>query len=91
MWIFSTRSGYASISFQTALSPCRPRRSPKASREKVWEPFYRLDRDASSAVAGSGIGLSVVRELATKIAEAQQAELVTMEQLLRERGGQPLP
>ena len=32
-----------------------------------------------------------VRELATKIAEAQQAEVVTMEQMLRERGGQPLP
>ena len=40
---------------------------PKAARERVWEPFYRLDRDASSAVAGSGIGLSVVRELATKL------------------------
>jgi uncharacterized protein (DUF305 family) len=31
-----------------------------------------------------------VRELATKIAQAQQAEVVTMEQMLRERGGQPL-
>jgi uncharacterized protein (DUF305 family) len=31
-----------------------------------------------------------VRDLATKIAQAQQAEVVTMEQLLRERGGQPL-
>ncbi len=32
-------------------------------RERIWTPFYRLDRDAGSAVAGSGIGLSVVREL----------------------------
>ena len=31
-----------------------------------------------------------VRDLATKIAQAQQAEVVTMEQLLRERGGRPL-
>jgi uncharacterized protein (DUF305 family) len=31
-----------------------------------------------------------VRDLATKIAQAQQAEVVTMERLLRERGGQPL-
>ncbi|MFL5910136.1 MAG: DUF305 domain-containing protein [Gaiellaceae bacterium] len=31
-----------------------------------------------------------VRDLATKIAQAQQAEVVTMEQMLRERGGQPL-
>jgi signal transduction histidine kinase len=38
---------------------------PENCRTQVWEPFYRLDRDASSAVAGSGIGLSVVRELAT--------------------------
>jgi signal transduction histidine kinase len=39
---------------------------PKDRRERVWEPFYRLDRDAESAVAGSGIGLSVVRELAAQ-------------------------
>ncbi|HJU66210.1 MAG TPA: HAMP domain-containing sensor histidine kinase, partial [Gemmatimonadaceae bacterium] len=32
-------------------------------RDRIWEPFYRLERDASSAIAGSGIGLSVVREL----------------------------
>ena len=31
-----------------------------------------------------------VRELAGKIASAQQAEVVTMEQMLRSRGGQPL-
>jgi uncharacterized protein (DUF305 family) len=31
-----------------------------------------------------------VRDLATKIAQAQQAEVVTMERMLRERGGQPL-
>jgi len=30
----------------------------------VWSSFYRLDRHANSAVAGSGIGLYVVRELA---------------------------
>src|SRR5918999_378182 len=39
---------------------------PKDRRDRVWEPFYRLDRDAESAVAGSGIGLSVVRELAAQ-------------------------
>ena len=31
-----------------------------------------------------------VRELATKVVQAQQAEVVTMEQMLRKRGGQPL-
>ena len=33
-------------------------------RERVFAPFYRLERDANSAVAGSGLGLAVVRELA---------------------------
>jgi len=37
---------------------------PPRERERVWGSFYRLDRDANSAVAGSGIGLYVVRELA---------------------------
>jgi signal transduction histidine kinase len=37
---------------------------PARERERVWESFYRLDRHASSSVAGSGIGLYVVRELA---------------------------
>ena len=35
--------------------------------------------------------LGYVRDLASKMAGSQQAEVVTMEQLLRERGGQPLP
>ena len=30
----------------------------------MWNSFYRLDRDANSSIAGSGIGLYVVRELA---------------------------
>ncbi|HEX9108072.1 MAG TPA: HAMP domain-containing sensor histidine kinase, partial [Longimicrobiales bacterium] len=34
-------------------------------RDKVFDPFYRSPRDAGSAVAGSGIGLAVVREIAT--------------------------
>jgi len=36
---------------------------PAARREEVWEPFRRLDGAALSHVAGTGIGLSVVREL----------------------------
>jgi signal transduction histidine kinase len=38
---------------------------PSADRERVWLRFWRLERDRDSAVAGSGIGLAVVRELAT--------------------------
>jgi signal transduction histidine kinase len=37
---------------------------PPADRERVWERFWRLERDRGAAVAGTGIGLSVVRELA---------------------------
>lgn len=37
---------------------------PRRERERVWSSFYRLDRHANSSVAGSGIGLYVVRELA---------------------------
>ena len=36
---------------------------PEGERAVVWEPFRRLARDANSAIAGSGIGLSVVRRL----------------------------
>jgi signal transduction histidine kinase len=38
---------------------------PVADRERVWEPYVRLDRDAEGATGGSGIGLAVVRELVT--------------------------
>jgi signal transduction histidine kinase len=37
---------------------------PRPDRERVWDRFWRLERDRGSAVAGSGIGLAVVRELA---------------------------
>lgn len=37
---------------------------PPRERERVWDSFYRLEHHANSAVAGSGIGLYVVRELA---------------------------
>ena len=65
---------------------------PKDHRDKVWEPFYRLDRDADSAVAGSGIGLSVVRELATKhggsatIEDSRAGARVVVELPLRRHG-----
>jgi len=32
-------------------------------KERIWERFVRLDRESKSAVAGTGIGLAVVREL----------------------------
>ena len=36
---------------------------PPSERERIWERFYRLERDRRSVVAGAGIGLAVVREL----------------------------
>lgn len=36
---------------------------PREDRVRVWEPYVRLNRDAESSTGGSGIGLSVVREL----------------------------
>jgi len=40
---------------------------PLADRDRVWQGYYRLQREARSAVAGSGIGLAVVRSLATEM------------------------
>jgi signal transduction histidine kinase len=36
---------------------------PPSERERIWEPFHRLERDSNSAIAGSGIGLALVRTL----------------------------
>jgi signal transduction histidine kinase len=36
---------------------------PNEDRRRVWDPYVRLARPAESATGGSGIGLSVVREL----------------------------
>ena len=38
---------------------------PEEERERIFEPYHRLRRDAESAVGGSGIGLAVVHELVT--------------------------
>jgi signal transduction histidine kinase len=37
---------------------------PESERASVFQSFFRLGRDIDSAVAGSGIGLAIVRELA---------------------------
>jgi signal transduction histidine kinase len=37
---------------------------PEAERSKIWGRFQRLDRDRAAAIAGTGIGLTVVRDLA---------------------------
>ena len=40
---------------------------PLNERERVWEGYYRLARETGAAVAGSGIGLTVVRSLTTDL------------------------
>ncbi|MFC1575330.1 sensor histidine kinase [Gemmatimonadota bacterium] len=37
---------------------------PPGDRARIWDPYHRLDRDVEGQVRGSGIGLSVVTELA---------------------------
>ncbi|HKU60302.1 MAG TPA: HAMP domain-containing sensor histidine kinase [Gemmatimonadales bacterium] len=39
---------------------------PAADRARVWRPFVRLARDVERQAAGSGIGLSVVRDIVTR-------------------------
>ena len=36
---------------------------PEVDRERVWDTFYRLGREKKAAISGTGIGLSVVRDL----------------------------
>jgi signal transduction histidine kinase len=39
---------------------------PAGSEKIIFEPFVRLDRDRARSVAGSGLGLAVVREIVRK-------------------------
>lgn len=39
---------------------------PPADRKRIFQRFQRLDRDRQSSIAGTGIGLSVVRDLVTR-------------------------
>jgi signal transduction histidine kinase len=36
---------------------------PPTERERIWQPYYRLDRDRNAPAGGSGLGLSVVADL----------------------------
>jgi len=39
---------------------------PPTDRERIFQRFQRLDRDRQSSIAGTGIGLSVVRDLVSR-------------------------
>ncbi|WP_338553086.1 HAMP domain-containing sensor histidine kinase [Paenibacillus sp. KS-LC4] len=45
---------------------------PAEAHDKIFEPFYTVNRDRSRISGGTGLGLSLVKQLA----EAQQGELV---------------
>jgi signal transduction histidine kinase len=40
---------------------------PVGERARIWDPYHRLERDVEGQVRGSGIGLSVVAELAQAV------------------------
>ena len=39
---------------------------PPEAREKIFEKFYRLERDANSPIVGAGLGLPLVKEIAER-------------------------
>ncbi|MDX2031537.1 MAG: CHASE2 domain-containing protein [Blastocatellia bacterium] len=39
---------------------------PPEARDKIFQKFYRLERDASSPVVGAGLGLPLVKEIAER-------------------------
>ncbi|HUG26856.1 MAG TPA: HAMP domain-containing sensor histidine kinase [Gemmatimonadales bacterium] len=40
---------------------------PREARTRIWEPYYRLDRDHGAPVGGSGLGLAVVAGLMSQL------------------------
>ena len=51
---------------------------PASQRDKVWKPFFRVGGTLDDSTGGAGLGLSIVRDLATAMeAEAELSETPT--------------
>jgi signal transduction histidine kinase len=50
---------------------------PEAERSRIWQPYYRLDRDRNAPAGGSGLGLSVVSDLVRGLGGRVQVENAT--------------
>jgi signal transduction histidine kinase len=57
--VAGTREGWVRISVEDEGPGI-----PVGERARIWDPYHRLQRDVEGQVRGSGIGLSVVAELA---------------------------
>lgn len=53
---------------------------PDTDRQRIWEPYVRLERDRRSSIAGTGIGLAVVKELVGRSGGAARVEHVRVNQ-----------
>jgi signal transduction histidine kinase len=58
----STRAGHAQIVVEDEGPGI-----PPEDRDTIWDPYARLERDRESAIAGTGIGLAVVREMVRRM------------------------
>jgi signal transduction histidine kinase len=51
---------------------------PASQRDKVWNPFFRIGGTLDDSTGGAGLGLSIVRQLATAMeADAALSETPT--------------
>jgi len=72
---------------------------PRADRKRIWDAYRRLDRDIEATVPGTGIGLSVVHELAgiydwrvwVEDAEGGGALFIVELPLVPSRASEPVP
>jgi signal transduction histidine kinase len=65
--VASTRRSAATRDFAVLSVADQGPGVPREARDRIFRPFQRLDREEQAAVAGSGIGLAIVRDLVTRM------------------------